>query len=172
MHIQAKKSIIITKQQQQSILFLFLDQHLPSNYRNGRGSNLRNLHLRVDGLDHPHRGEHNLIEFPVTDQRICFVVVVLLHVVSPYCSWSKTNRSNIIIKSMLLLSDGQIVLPLLQNSSLYIYSKQMKTKKFTKRLQNKGCSKKLNAKSQRQNVFIDFLRFKLNCFFRQSIVII
>ena len=49
---------------------------------------------------------------------------------------------------MLLLSDGQIVLPLLQNSSLYIYSKQMKTNKFTKRLQKKGCAKKLNAKTE------------------------
>ena len=48
---------------------------------------------------------------------------------------------------MLLLSDGQIVLPLLQNSSLYIYSKQMKTHKFTKRLQKKGCAKKLNSKT-------------------------
>ena len=32
------------------------DQHLPSGDRDGRGADLRHLQLRVDGLDHAHRG--------------------------------------------------------------------------------------------------------------------
>ena len=35
---------------------LFSDKHVPSSDRDGRGEELRHLQLRVDGLDHAHRG--------------------------------------------------------------------------------------------------------------------
>ena len=42
------------------ILWIFADEHVPVGDRHWRGADLRHLHLRVDGLDHAHRGEHNL----------------------------------------------------------------------------------------------------------------